>query len=213
MKNIVYKISNRINNKIYFGVTQQDLKVRWQQHKCNSNKKSYYLYNAIKKYGFDNFNIEIVFEADTKKEMLEKEIQLISIYKTNNRLFGYNNSTGGESSKKGCKLTQEQKNNISNYQKNRIRKPHSIETIKKMSLISKGRDMTKLIEKSVQSRKGKQSHNVCIVYKYSLDGIFIEKFDSYTLAAKNVGGKVSAFSALKRNRLKTYKNFIWKFEN
>ncbi len=211
--NTVYKISNIINNKIYFGVTQQDLKVRWQQHKCNSNKKSYHLYNAIKKYGFDNFYIEIVFEAQTKKEMLDKEIELISMYNTNNRLYGYNNSTGGESSRKGCKLTQEQKNNISEYQKNRIRKSHSIETIKKMSLVAKGRDMTKVIEKSVKVRKGIQSHNVCKVYKYSLDGVFIEKFDSYTLAAKNVGGVVCAFGALKKDRLKTYKNFIWKFEN
>ena len=39
MKNIVYKITNIINDKLYFGVTQQELKIRWQQHKCNSNKK------------------------------------------------------------------------------------------------------------------------------------------------------------------------------
>ena len=97
MKNIVYKITNIINDKLYFGVTQQELKIRWQQHKCNSNKKSYYLYNAMKKYGIENFIIEVVFEANTKKEMLEKEIELITLFKTNNRLYGYNNSTGGES--------------------------------------------------------------------------------------------------------------------
>ncbi len=33
------------------------------------------------------------------------------------------------------------------------------------------------------------------------------------IAAKNVGGVVCAFGALKKDRLKTYKNFIWKFEN
>ena len=52
MKYIVYKISNTVNYKFYFGVTQQPLEKRWQQHKCNSSKKNYHLYNAIKKYGF-----------------------------------------------------------------------------------------------------------------------------------------------------------------
>ena len=34
-----------------------------------------------------------------------------------------------------------------------------------------------------------------------------------TLAAKSVNGNVSAFGLLKKGRLKTYKKFIWKFEN
>jgi len=159
MKNIVYKISNKINNKIYFGVTQQDLKIRWQQHKCNSNKKNYYLYNAIKKYGFENFNIEVVFEANSKEEMLEKEIEFIFLYKTNNNLFGYNNSTGGESSRKGCKASEETKKKISEYQKKRTRKPHSQETKEKMREAAlKNKSYLNLI-KSYGHNKGKPAHN------------------------------------------------------
>jgi group I intron endonuclease len=160
MKYIVYKISNLVNNKIYFGVTQQKLKIRWQQHKCNSNKKSYHLYNAMKKYGFEKFNIEIVFEANSKKEMLEKEIQLIALFNTNNRLYGYNNSTGGEYSRKGCKLTLEQRKIISEYQKNRIRKPLSQETKEKIGIKNKGLIRSdELKRKWSISRKGKPSKN------------------------------------------------------
>ena len=40
-----------------------------------------------------------------------------------------------------------------------------------------------------------------------------KKFNSFTEASKSVNGIVTAFSALKRKRLKTYKGYIWKFEN
>lgn len=165
MEYIVYKISNIINNKVYFGITQQSLKKRWQQHKCNSSRKSYYLYNAIQKYGFENFKLEIVFKANDKKEMFEKEIELIKLYQSNNRIYGYNNSKGGESSRFGCKLNDKQKKKISEYQKNRIRIGHSDETKKKMSEIAKGRDMSKAIESSINRRKGLKAHNICKVTK------------------------------------------------
>ena len=155
MEYIVYKISNSINSKIYFGVTQQSLKKRWQQHKCNSTKKNYHLYNAIKKHGFYKFKIEIVFIAKSKEEMFSKEKELIFEYNTTNNLFGYNNSFGGESSRFGVKASDETKKKISEYQKNRIRKPLSEDTKKKMSKTAKGRDMSIAIKKSAKKRKPK----------------------------------------------------------
>ena len=205
MKNIVYKISNSINNKLYFGVTQQDLKIRWQQHKCNSNKKNYYLYNAMKKYGFNNFKIEIVFEANTKEEMIEKEMELINLYKTNNRLYGYNNSTGGESSRKGCKLTQDTKDKISESQKNRERKPHSKETKEKMSLSAKGRNMDLAQKKSALLRKGKPAHNC---KKIILNNEII--FNSMTEASKELKICVSTISNNIIGLSKKTKLGIWK---
>ena len=205
MKYIVYKISNTINSKIYFGITQQELKIRWQQHKCNSNKKSYHLYNAIKKHGLDNFNIEVVFEAASKKEMLEKEIELIFLYKTNDRSFGYNNSTGGESSRKGCKLTQEQKNKISEYQKTRIRLPYSKETITKMSKAAKGRDMSIQIKSSAEKRKGKPSHNrVKVILNYSII------YESISEASIKTGISIGSIHNNIKGLSKKTKKGIWK---
>lgn len=205
MKYIVYKISNKINSKLYFGVTQQELKVRWQQHKCNSNKKDYHLYNAIKKHGVENFYIEVVFEADSKCEMLKKEIELIFLHKTNDRLFGYNNSTGGENSRKGCKLTQEQKNKISEYQKTRERTPHSKETIIKMSNSAKGRDMTKAVLASSKKRKGKPAKNRVSVV---LNNKTI--FQSITEASIKTGVKITSIHNNIKGLSKTTKLGIWK---
>lgn len=213
MNFLVYKITNSINSKIYIGATQQELKKRWQQHKCNANKKNYHLYNAMFKYGFENFNIEVVFKADSKDAMYKKEMQLISEYESNNRLFGYNNSKGGEYSRYGCKLTIEQRKKISIYQKNRKRNPHSEETKLKMSISAKGKDMSKAVENSAKARKGKPAKNRLKVDMYTKDGVLVKKFNSYTEASIYVNGHISAFKALKTGRLKTYKNHIWKFNS
>lgn len=187
MEYIVYKITNTVNNKLYFGITQQSLIKRWQQHKCNSNKKNYHLYNAIKKYGFDKFKIEIVYKAEDKKDMFSKEKELISMYKTNLREYGYNNSLGGELSRFGCKMSNEQKQKISEYQKNRIRKPMSEETKKKISNKAKGRDMSKAILASAEKRRGKPANN-CV--KVILNNSTI--FNSITIASKCTGVSVSS---------------------
>lgn len=205
MNYIVYKISNTINNKVYFGITQQSLNKRWQQHKCNSSRKNYHLYNAIKKYGFENFKIEVVYNAKNKHDMFKKEIELIHTYKSNDRRYGYNNSTGGEKSKFGSKLSDEQKNKISEYQKNRIRKPFTQETKIKMSNSAKGRDMSALIKKSAEKRKGIPSHNrVKVVLNNSI------VYESISEASIKTGVSIGSIHNNLKGLSKTTKKGIWK---
>ena len=77
MNYLVYKITNKINGKIYIGV-----------HKTTNIDDGYMgsgkiLKKAISKYGLENFIREIVYEAPTSEEMFlkEKEIGLISYFK------------------------------------------------------------------------------------------------------------------------------------
>lgn len=97
----VYKHTNKINNKIYIGITQQKLEKRWQRG--YGYKEQSYFYNAIKKYGWDNFNHELLFDGLTEEQAKEKEIELIKYYKSNNRKYGYNLSQGGETYKENFK--------------------------------------------------------------------------------------------------------------
>ena len=54
---IVYKVTNKINNKIYIGITTRNINIRWKEH-CNLRARSSILKSAISKYGKDNFIIE-----------------------------------------------------------------------------------------------------------------------------------------------------------
>lgn len=55
----IYIIENIINNKLYVGKTQYTIKERWKSHisDMKRNKGNSKLYNAITKYGIDNFRI------------------------------------------------------------------------------------------------------------------------------------------------------------
>lgn len=88
---IVYQITNRINGKVYIGITN-NAKKRWGNHCCN--KKSL-IGRAIQKYGKENFDFEILFSGLTIEEAEEKEIELIAEKKTLFNQFGYNIATGG----------------------------------------------------------------------------------------------------------------------
>lgn len=89
------------NGKTYIGYTGKSLKSRWQNG--NGYKQHKHFYSAIQKYGWDNIKHEILFETDKREEALEKEMEFIALYKSNNRKFGYNNSVGGDSGFNGGK--------------------------------------------------------------------------------------------------------------
>lgn len=92
---VIYKIENKLNKKIYIGQTV-DYKRRLWEH-CRSEKKSP-LYNAFKKYGFNNFQFSIIDTAITINELNEKEIYYINKHASTNRVFGYNLEYGGHNS-------------------------------------------------------------------------------------------------------------------
>ena len=80
----IYKITNKINNKVYIGQSV-DIERRWRQHKNSS--LDYPLYQAFRKYGIDNFQFEILEECK-RSELNDKEIYYIKLY--NSCVDGYN---------------------------------------------------------------------------------------------------------------------------
>lgn len=88
----IYMHKNKINNKVYIGMTKLDVKKRWANGKGYiSNKK---FYSDIVKYKWDNFEHIILFSNLEKKEAEQKEIELIKKYKSNFKKYGYNVSKG-----------------------------------------------------------------------------------------------------------------------
>lgn len=208
---ILYKIENIINNKCYFGITKCSLNKRWNEHKCKCKNSKKHLYVSMRKYGIDNFKISLIKEFDNEDEMYLSEINYIMLYNTNNPKYGYNNSTGGELSSLGKKLSNETKFKISNYQKNRKRTPHSKETKISMSLSAKGRDMSKAIESSANKRRGKKAHNIKPIYSVDTKNV-IKNYESITDASKNIKIKVSSISNNLNNKSKTAGGLIWNYQ-
>ncbi len=128
----VYMHVNKINDKTYVGITSMKPEYRWG--KDGNNYREQLFGNAIKKYGWDNFEHIILFENKTKEDAEYLEVIFIKILLSNNYNFGYNLQTGGSTnghhseetklkiskSHKGKKFSKEHRDKISKAQ---IHKP------------------------------------------------------------------------------------------
>lgn len=91
----VYKITNKLNGKMYIGQTK-NVKTRWRSNGIHY-AGSPHIYNAILKYGWDNFIKEVMYDNLTSEEADIIEIDCIKYYNTRDRNIGYNIASGGNS--------------------------------------------------------------------------------------------------------------------
>ncbi len=92
MKSYVYCITNLINGKRYVGKSNCP-EARWKKHQRDASR--YHLHSAIRKYGIDSFEFEIVAEFSSEEAAFTAETKLIRILRTNDRNHGYNLNEGG----------------------------------------------------------------------------------------------------------------------
>lgn len=103
---LIYKLTNTKNNKVYIGQTKNSLRKRIIAHithsKNNTKSKKHHLQFALQKYGYDNFQIDIV-EVCKQEQLNEREIFWISYYHSTDPKKGYNCTNGGD----GCSIARE----------------------------------------------------------------------------------------------------------
>lgn len=94
----VYKITNKANGMLYIGITICSPAKRWREHKCAAKSGlDTPLYNAMRKYGLEAFEMVLVHEGKTREEIQEKEKELIAQHNAYVRNGGgYNLTLGGE---------------------------------------------------------------------------------------------------------------------
>lgn len=108
----VYKITCLPNNKLYIGYTGNTIEQRWQQHlkvAFNKNSKDYnaIFKKAIRKYGKNNFSLEIIETVETLEMVKEREIYWINYYNSyafQDNSNGYNSTYGGDGAA-GCGIS------------------------------------------------------------------------------------------------------------
>ena len=120
LKGIIYKAINKINNKIYIGQTWQKLNDRIYAHVTRKNCN--YFHNAIKKYGIDTFDWEMIFESNIQLELDNKEKYFINLYKSNIHEFGYNLQEGGRGGKPNDATKNKMSESAKKYFKSNIAK-------------------------------------------------------------------------------------------
>jgi group I intron endonuclease len=148
----IYKILNKVNNKVYIG-SATNIKKRWRDHKWYLNHNFHHnshLQSAWNKYGVDAFEFLIILEC-VVDELLIDEKECIVKYDAFNNNYGYNvndpehsflNKKHTEQTKKILSLQKQGKNNPM-YGKTGIKSPRfnvkaSQETKDKISLNRKG---------------------------------------------------------------------------
>jgi group I intron endonuclease len=151
----VYAHTNKVNGKKYVGVTSQDPEKRWNDGKGYTDRQPH-MYNAIQKWGWENFEHEILFSNLSVEEASRIEQSLIDEWQLQNREYGYNAQSGGLTSATlsdeikekisialtGRQLTEEHRENISKAKKDKPLSDKQLEVIEQIKYFNKGKKFT-----------------------------------------------------------------------
>lgn len=222
---IIYKATNKINGKIYIGKTY-NLEKRKKQHIDDINNGLPF-HNALKKYGVNNFEWEIVDKANSDSEIREKEIQWIK--KCNSCISfpnsnGYNITLGGEggiswnskpilqydlngnyideyiSSSHASVVTGLQRHDISNCAKGIVNRSGEYMWRYKVS---------KNIPKKIASYSKKASARKRAVMQLDKEGFVLNIFDSLTQASQETSTSRTSISFCLSGKYGTANNYVW----
>ncbi|MEO7048931.1 MAG: NUMOD3 domain-containing DNA-binding protein [Ferruginibacter sp.] len=166
-----------------------------------------------------DFEVHILLDNISYDEILEKEIEFISLYGRNNIGNGtLVNLTDGGVGTNGCKFSDEARKKASErvlgYKHPFFGKKHSHETIKKMIDIKTGKKASAsfinfIIKRNTGKKKSERTVIALIsacskaVIKYDIDGNFISEYISLSSAAKENNLHINSvhFSCNKINRV------------
>lgn len=90
----VYCHTLKKDGRKYIGITSQKPRKRWSYGAGYEART--YIGKAIRKYGWDEFEHDILFEGLAEKEAKAKERELIALYDTRNPKKGFNLTDGGD---------------------------------------------------------------------------------------------------------------------
>lgn len=110
----IYLITNKLNGKVYVGKTIKKLWKRWSDHKSTAlaGRKTY-LYDAMRCYGFETFDVVKIDGSDSEEELISLEKHYIKIFESHDPNKGYNLTLGGD----GCSPTPETRHKMSESRK------------------------------------------------------------------------------------------------
>jgi group I intron endonuclease len=187
----VYMHVNKINNKKYIGQTCQNPKARWANGLGYIESPRFY--NAIKKYGWDNFDHIIIQQNLTLEDANALEEFLIKKFNTTSSEHGYNLQSGG------------------------MNKLHSTETKKKMSNAHRGKLRSKESKKKMSVAKkdkyiGKNNPKAHPTVQLTQNNVLIKYWDCIQEAADYYGVNEASIRGCCNGKQKTSCGFKWMYK-
>lgn len=222
------------SGKKYVGISNNPIK-RWNNGKGYA--KNYLFFRAIVKYGWDNFQHNILYNNLTLEQAGEIEKELIDKWHLTNPSYGYNLREGGNgkfsnNSRKlmsisrignknsvGNKLSDRTKEKISNSLKNYYKthnnpmkgKHHTEETKEKLRKRVVSEETKNKMRNNHADVSGSKNPSAKKVKQYNLDGKFIKEYDYATLAAKELKLDLSSIIKCCKGKQKTCGGYKWTY--
>jgi len=197
---IIYKITNILNYKSYIGKTTKTLNKRWSKHlnRLKYNKDNIYFYNALRKYGIENFTLKTLCECSSWEIMSIMETFMIMVHKTHVSEDGYNLTWGGEGMH-GFKHLKESKIKMSRSHKGlqagtsnpMYGKNHSEESKRKNSESHKGNNHTEEAKRKISDATKGENNPM-----YGKKRIFSKETKRKMAIAQRNRQKINGFSQL-----------------
>ena len=192
------------SGKVYIGVTSRKPEVRWGNGRNYSENE--YFTRAIKKYGWENFEHEILETGLSKEDAEQKEIELIAMYKSNQREFGYNIENGGSLGNKHSEYTKLKISEALKGEKNpRYGKKFPNQMMKSRGIMSEEER-----KKRSLSHKNQIPVNKKAVNQYDINGVFIETYESLSDASLKTGVDCANISRCLKGDRKSAGGYLWK---
>lgn len=225
----IYKITNKINNKTYIGQSI-DIEKRWKQHIYRSSLSELEypekIYQAIRKYGINNFLFEIIEECSVN-QLDEKELYWINFY--NSYINGYNmvlygninNCIKANDSKKIPVIAYRLDGSLfKEYESisEASRETNTNQTLIRECLngnIARGGNYQWMkkddnIPSKIEPYKRKKNYGCIAVEQYDLNNNLLNTFDSILDASKATGVSRKSITRVCNGEQKSSKGFIWK---
>jgi len=219
----VYKITNNQNGKIYVGITNQGVAVRWCKHCSDArHNSSFPIHNAIRKYGESSFQIELIEVVEDVEVLKEREIYWIKEYNSYNRSKGYNLTLGGDGTfgrfhsdetkdkirqkALGRKASTNTRQNMSASHRKRTYNHVDMSNRAKKGNCVRWADPQEHIKQSVGNPGNK------IILQYDLQMKFIKEFYNLAEAGRNVKGWPQNIGKCALGKTSSAYGFIWKYK-
>ncbi|MBQ0014778.1 MAG: hypothetical protein KBS82_05600 [Oscillospiraceae bacterium] len=196
----LYVHINKYNEKCYFGITSKDnVNHRWNSGR--GYKENPYLYQAITKYGWDGFDHIVIFDNLSEHQAKELEKMMISFWGTQNRVYGYNMTSGGDGTP-GYIPSEETRRKLSEA---RRRENLSEETLRRRSEGLRGRKFSDDHRQKIGKANSKK------INMYDKDGNLIDTFVSAQAAERELHINHSHISQCCNGKRKSTGGYMWSF--